>query len=162
MRVLTQAELAALSTAAAAVPRRRRNLNLHPVLEDPVQRFFNALEPGTYVRPHRHPRDDGWELFVILAGRALALTFDDAGRVLARAEMGPEAPAWGIEVPGRTWHALAALVPGTLALEVKRGPYAPLGDKDFAPWAPEEGEPGAADLERWYRRAAPGDRFSPG
>jgi cupin fold WbuC family metalloprotein len=159
MRVLDHAELDALRDAAAGSPRGRQNLNLHPELDDPVQRFFNALEPGTYVRPHRHPRDDGWELFVILAGRAVGLTFDEAGTVTARAEMGPHAPAWGMEVPGRTWHALAALEPGTLALEVKRGPYTPLTDKDFAPWAPGEEEPGAFLLERWYRRAAPGDRF---
>lgn len=159
MRTLDKGALEDLRSEAAASPRGRCNLNLHPELSDPVQRLFNALEPGTYVRPHRHPRDDGWELFVILAGRAVALTFDDAGRVLERAELGPAAPAWGVEVPGNTWHALAALEPGTLALEVKRGPYTPLTDKDFAPWAPGEEEPGAALVERWYRRAAPGARF---
>ena len=46
--------LRGLSAEAARSPRRRKNLNVHPVLEDPVQRLFNALEPGTYACSHRH------------------------------------------------------------------------------------------------------------
>ena len=44
--------LAAVCEAAAASPRLRSNHNLHG-LGDLVQRFLNALQPGTYVRPHR-------------------------------------------------------------------------------------------------------------
>lgn len=68
--------LRGLSTEAARSPRRRKNLNVHPVLEDPVQRLFNALEPGTYACPHRHARDNGWELMVVVRGAFALLCFD--------------------------------------------------------------------------------------
>ena len=42
--------LAKVCAAAAASPRLRSNHNLH-CLGDLVQRFLNALQPGTYVRP---------------------------------------------------------------------------------------------------------------
>jgi hypothetical protein len=42
--------------------------------------------------------------------------------------------------------------------EVKPGPYEPLNDKDFATWAPAEGDPAAAAFVDWYRRAMPGER----
>ena len=61
-----------MAATAADSPRLRANHNIHPVLEDPVQRFFNAMQPGTYVRPHRHSTPPRWELFVVLRG-ALAL-----------------------------------------------------------------------------------------
>jgi len=132
------------------------NLNVHPELADPVQRLFNALEPGSYVRPHRHA-PGRWELFLILRGRAVVLELEDGGRVAARCELGPGGPCLAVELEGGVWHTVAALEPGTLLFEVKPGPYTPLDDKDFAPWAPPEGEPAAAALEEWFRRARPGE-----
>ena len=46
--------IADLVKRARQTPRGRLNLNLHPRLEDPIQRLLNAGSPGTYVRPHRH------------------------------------------------------------------------------------------------------------
>lgn len=156
MLSITDDDLNDLTRAARAAGRRRMNRNLHPALTDQVQRLLNAFEPGTYVRPHRH--DAGrWELFLILRGRAALLAFDDHGRVAARHELAAAGPMRLIEVPGGTWHTLAALEPGTLLFEVKPGPYVPLTDKDFAAWAPGEGEQRAAAYEQWFRRAQPGE-----
>ena len=69
MKLLDNATLTELLATAAASPRRRANHNIHPLLEGPVQRFFNAMQPGTYVRPHRHSTPPRWELFVVLRGR---------------------------------------------------------------------------------------------
>jgi cupin fold WbuC family metalloprotein len=60
MKLLDNATLTELLATAADSPRRRANHNIHPVLEDPVQRFFNAMQPGTYVRPHRHSMPPRW------------------------------------------------------------------------------------------------------
>jgi hypothetical protein len=49
------------------------------------------------------------------------------------------------EVPAGTWHALVALERGSVFFETKPGPYVPLTDKDFAPWAPEEGSEEAGE-----------------
>jgi len=141
---------------AARSRRGRLNHNLHPTLEDPVQRFFNCLEPGSYVRPHRHTAPPRWETFVGLRGRAVVLEFDDVGRVTARCEISPEGPAVAVEIAGETWHTVAALRPGTTLFELKPGPYSPVADKDFAGWAPAEGDPDQPRWAAWIAAAVPG------
>jgi len=41
------------------------------------------------------------------------------------------------------WHSVAVLSPHAVCYEVKPGPYSQATDKDFAPWAPHEGDPAA-------------------
>lgn len=159
LTLIPEAQLRELSTTAASLPRLRKNLNVHPVLEDPIQRLFNAMAPGTYVRPHRHARPNGWELMLAIRGAFAILTFDDAGTVLERAELGVPGGLTAVEIPAHTWHAIVVLAPDTLMFEVKPGPYVAVEDKDFARWAPPEG---AADTPRfvdWYTRAQPGDHL---
>jgi hypothetical protein len=62
-----------------------------------------------------------------------------------------------VEIPPGTWHALAALEPGTVLLEVKEGPYAPAAAENFAPWAPAEGTEAVGALERWFHSARVGE-----
>ncbi|MGE5548230.1 MAG: WbuC family cupin fold metalloprotein [Solirubrobacterales bacterium] len=155
MKVVTIADMADLSARAAGQPRKRLNLNLHPVPDDPVQRMLNALEPGTYVRPHRH--EGRWELFVLLSGSCVVLTFADHGRVADRVVLSP-ATALVAEIPEGTWHTVLPLEPGTMIFESKTGPYRPAEVKDFAPWAPVEGEPGAAAFRQWLEQAQVGNR----
>jgi cupin fold WbuC family metalloprotein len=158
MRRIDTARLERLSARAAASPRLRINDNLHPALEDPVQRLCNAMEPGTYVRPHRHLEPGKWELFVVLSGAAAVLEFDDSGLVTQRTELRGGGPVLAVEIAEATWHTIVALEPGTVLFEVKRGPYLPLSDKDFAPWAPAEGEPQVPRFLHWLLQAAPGGR----
>ncbi|HEY8555453.1 MAG TPA: WbuC family cupin fold metalloprotein [Burkholderiales bacterium] len=152
-------EIAALALQAAASPRRRINLDLHEARDDAVQRLLNDLEPGTYLRPHRHW--DKWELLVHLQGAAAVLTFDPAGRVEERIELGAERVRV-VEIPPGTWHTLVALAPGTVLFEVKRGPYEPEAPAEFAFWAPCEGDSAAEAFERLLRTAEPGTRVAPG
>jgi cupin fold WbuC family metalloprotein len=157
MRTTRSEQLDQLSRRAARSARRRLNLNLHPTLDDPVQRFFNCLEPGSYVQPHRHTAPSRWEMFVALRGRAVVLEFDDAGRVTARCEISPEGPAVAVEIDGEVWHTVAALSPGTTLFELKPGPYSPVADKCFASWAPAEDDPGRSEWAAWFAAAVPGD-----
>lgn len=156
MKTLDAAFLAALGAEALERARLRTNHNVHPRSSDPVQRFLNAMEPGSYVRPHRHDRDDGWELFVALRGRAVALTFDREGTVLERVELAPDG-VFLVEIGARVWHTVAALVSGTVLFELKPGPYVAPSDKDFAAWAPLEQDPRAAALGAWYLQARAGE-----
>lgn len=150
--------LGELSARAAASPRRRANHNLHPALADPVQRLLNAMEPGTYVRPHRHlAPEPKWELFVVLAGAVAVLLFDDTGTVVERLELVADGDLRGVEVPAGCWHSLVVLRPGTVLFECKQGPYVALSDKDFAAWAPAEGEPGAAAMLARLAQATVGE-----
>lgn len=157
MKTIDIAQLADLSAQAQAAPRLRKNLNLHETLEDSVQRLLNALEPDTYVRPHRHP-DGIWEVFVLLSGACAILVFDEDGIVTERVELN-ETGIRIAEIPAGCWHGVVSLTPGTVVLETKPGPYVP---SRFAAWAPEEGQPDAAILLNWARTACVGDRFSHG
>jgi cupin fold WbuC family metalloprotein len=147
----------ALAARATASPRRRMNHNLHPTLADPIQRLLNAFEPGTYVRPHRHPQPGRWELFLCLRGRVAVLTFAADGAVRERVVLEAGGPTLAVEIPPGVCHSLASLAPGTVLFELKPGPYVALADKDFAAWAPAEGEPACAAFARWLESAAPGD-----
>ena len=146
MRVIDHALMEALMIEAAESPRRRAIVRFHEH-EEPVQRMLNALRDDSYVQPHRHADPDKVELFVALTGRLLALTFDDAGQVAAHAVLDPAGPVRGVEIPPRTWHALLALDPVAVALEIIEGPFDAATHKKFAPWAPEEAEAGLA----WMR-----------
>lgn len=158
MKLLGRDRLATLSQQAAAAPRRRSNFNIHANLDDPVQRFFNAMQPGTYVRPHRHTDPPRWELFLVLSGEIVMLAFDDDGRVESRLELAAGGEHFGVELDAGRWHALAAVTPAVM-FELKPGPYSAVTDKDFAAWAPAEGEPGSDALAAWYTTARVGDRF---
>lgn len=65
MKQITAHELTAMSEQAASVARLRAHRTLHEELSDPVQRLAIAMEPGTYIRPHRHPQT--WELLTCCA-----------------------------------------------------------------------------------------------
>jgi cupin fold WbuC family metalloprotein len=157
MKTITSRLLDELANAAVASPRRRTNHNLHPELSDPIQRLVNSMAPGTYVRPHRHADPPRWESFVALRGRAVILTFDDDGRIVWRAEVSPQGPQLAVELPAGVWHTIAVLEPATALFEVKPGPYDRLTDKDFAPWAPPEGDPASARMVEWFCAAQIGE-----
>lgn len=159
LKTISDKQLLRLMGEAAASPRLRKNLNVHRDLEDPIQRLFNAMEPGTYVRPHRHARPDGWELMLAVRGAFSIITFDEKGTVLERIDLSAAGGDMAVEIPPYTWHAVVVLAPETVMFEVKPGPYRPVEDKDFAAWAPEEGDPDAERVVAWYEVAKPGERL---
>jgi len=151
---LTAAMLEELTQQARQSPRRRANRNLHEDLSDPIQRLAIAMEPDTLVRPHRHPHT--WELLFPLRGRFVVLHFDAAGTVVHRATLGEDCQV--IENPANTWHAVLSLDPGGIIFEVKHGPYTPIAEADYAPWAPADAA--AARLNAWYDAARIGDNLN--
>lgn len=149
--------LDSLTKQARESPRHRAHFNLHPELNDPVQRLCIAMEPGTYVRPHRHSDPETWEVLMILRG-SLALTiFDEHGSVVERTILNAKGPVTAIEFPRNTLHAPVSLESGTIVFEIKQGPYKPIAEHNSASWAPAEGNPGAAQFLDWCRNAKAGD-----
>jgi cupin fold WbuC family metalloprotein len=132
LKKITPSMLESLAHQAQASPRRRANHNLHPQLDDPIQRLAIAMEPDTLLRPHRHPHT--WELLYPLAGRFIVLHFDDAGVVIARNVLGEDTAI--IETPAGGWHTVLSLDTGGVIFEVKHGPYQPVAEADYAPWSP--------------------------
>jgi cupin fold WbuC family metalloprotein len=157
MKILDNAGLAVLSSRAAEAPRLRANHNLHDVLEAPVQRLAIAMEPGTYVRPHRHVHS--WELLCPLSGALEVILFDEAGVVQGRQRLG-DGGAAVFEMPAGTWHSVISLAAGSVVFEVKEGPYRPLGADDLAAWSPAEGDAGVAGMLEFLASAPVGARYA--
>lgn len=155
MKLIDKNLVARLHQTAAAAPRLRTHHNLHPTYDDPIQRMCMAMEPRTYVRPHRHP--DKWELLLIVSGDMLVLNFDAAGKVQAVTRLIAGGETLGIETAADTWHGIATLAPATVVFECKYGPYVPTAEQDFAPWAPPEGHARCAEFETWFKQARVGD-----
>ncbi|HBB31779.1 MAG TPA: cupin fold metalloprotein, WbuC family [Cyanobacteria bacterium UBA8803] len=110
--------------------------------EEKVQRTLIALQPGTYVRPHRHVRDssdNGFEMLLVLQGAIGVLLFDEQGEVITQEEISAEAQTYGVELAEGIYHTAIALSPDTLILEIKEGPYIPHLDKEFLSHFPLEG-----------------------
>jgi cupin fold WbuC family metalloprotein len=108
---------------------------------------------GTYIAPHRHLDPPKPEAFVVLEGELAFFTFDDEGRIATRHLLGRD-PV-GIDVRAGVWHSMAVLSEHAVCYEVKPGPYAPVTDKTFAPWAPREGDPRATEYLEWLVGQAP-------
>jgi cupin fold WbuC family metalloprotein len=149
---LDRIALHSLSEEAVASPRLRMNRNLH-AMEDPVHRLFNAIEPGSYIRPHRHLHPPKTETMVAVAGRLGFLSFRDDGSVEETVLLDAAGDVFGVDVPAGVWHSFVSLAPGTVAFEAKAGPYVPAGEGDAAPWAPRESDPAAVRLEAGWRNA---------
>jgi len=143
IQVLDAALFERLLEQARESPRLRTNHNFHLSMEDNPHRFLNVMVRGTYVTPHRHCDPPKSESFLVLAGEVGFFAFDDSGRV-AKALMLGRDPV-GIDIQPGVWHTLAVLSDTAICYEVKPGPYAAANDKDFAPWAPREGDPSASD-----------------
>jgi cupin fold WbuC family metalloprotein len=93
MKIITAEIIAELLSSAAASPRKRKNLNLHAELTDPIARFLNAGIAGTYVRPHRH-RIGKWELVSVLQGRFDLVIFTSEGVIKTAFPSALRAQAW--------------------------------------------------------------------
>lgn len=148
-----------LSQQALLSPRLRDNYNFHERPEDRVQRLCIALEPDSYVRPHRHREPDKWEFLIALKGGCLLLLFERDGTVAERHILHPGGDLRGIEIPPDTWHTLLAEESGTVIMEIKQGPYIPVSFSNFAEWSPRETSPRVKAYQEWCRRAKPGARF---
>ncbi|HLN74909.1 MAG: WbuC family cupin fold metalloprotein [Methylococcaceae bacterium] len=149
MKIISDQTLSELSQKAALLPRRRLNLNFHEELSDPINRMLNAFELGTYIQPHKHENPDKREVFIVLRGSLLLVIFDDSGNPIDFILLDPAKGTHAIEIPAGVWHSVISLAQGTVVYEIKDGPYIQPLDKNFASWAPKEGD---MDCENYLSR----------
>jgi cupin fold WbuC family metalloprotein len=152
IQAITTATLDELLARARQSPRQRAIQILHDGAWEHAHRMLNALMPGTYVRPHRHPDKYKGEGFILLRGRLAVLIFDEAGTLNHEAScvLSHADGCYGMDIPPGVWHALVALEESVI-YETKGQPaggYVQDSDKDFAPWSPGEGEHGALEFVR--------------
>jgi cupin fold WbuC family metalloprotein len=107
--------------------------------------MLNALEPDSYVQPHRHLDPAKDETIVAVRGRFGVVLFDADGGITETGVIAPDGAAVGIDIPHGRFHTILALEPGAVFFEAKAGPYVPVAPGERAPWAPAEDDPAAPD-----------------
>lgn len=143
VQLIDDALLDATLARARTAPRGRTNHNFHPDMASNPHRFLNAWTRGSYAAPHRHLEVPKPESFIVLRGELVLFLFDDVGAVTETHILGRDG-VLGIDIAPGLWHTLTALTDTAICFEVKAGPYDAATDKEFAPWAPREGDPAAA------------------
>jgi len=152
-RRIDQQLFAQVAAEARQHPRLRLNHNFHQE-QDHVQRFLNVLQPGTYVRPHRHRRNGsgtGFECFLVLQGAIGLLLFNSEREIQQQLHLSARGPTHGIEIAEDQFHTLVALEADSVIFELKQGPYQPAQDIDFLIGFPQEGTTEAAMQESQWR-----------
>lgn len=140
---ISRSELEVLISKSLASPRKREfkcsrsseNGNIPGII-------LNVFQPGTYVRPHRHPMSDGKEIWIPIQGLIRAIIFDNDGNVADNFSISPSQNVY-FEIPAGTYHSAIAEQPDSVLLELYQGIYNPTTYKAFPQWAPEEESPAA-------------------
>jgi len=149
MKTVTSDLLRRLSEQAGASPRLRKNHNFHRCDESRCHRLLNAVEPASYIRPHRHLDPEKDEAFILMSGKLGVVVFSDDGTAAETVLLSHDSGTLVADIPSGIFHTAVSLEPGTVFFEAKAGPYVPLSDAEKAPWAPADDDPAAtAYLER--------------
>jgi cupin fold WbuC family metalloprotein len=153
MQIINRQVLDQLSELARHNPRLRKNWNIHPHDAFPAHRLLNAMEPASYIRPHRHLDPSKDETFLIVRGRLGVLLFDESGAVTGSAFLDAEGETLGVDIPAGVFHTAVSLAKGTIFFEAKAGPYLPLTEEEKAPWSPEDGSAAVGDYLHSLKKA---------
>jgi cupin fold WbuC family metalloprotein len=137
---------------AGKSPRRRANQCFHSP-EETLQRMVNSCRSDTYVGPHRHGSHVKIEIFFVLKGKGVMVSFDDRGEITSCVTLDEKGPVKMVEIPPQNWHALVVFSEEASFLEIVEGKYDPVLHKELPKWAPEEGKPGVKEyLDNLKRR----------
>lgn len=148
---IDQALLQQTTTEARTSPRLRKNANFHPRDDFPAHRLINAMQPGSYVRPHKHLDVSKDETILAVQGRFGYISFNEEGQIEEVIELAPGGPVFGIDIPHGTTHTILALEPNSVFFEAKAGPFVPLSEQEIAAWSPAEGTDEAQALWLTWR-----------
>lgn len=138
MKIIDLELLSQLADEARRSPRLRQNRNLHPSNESRCHRLLNAIEPASYIRPHRHLDPEKDEAFILMRGSLGIVLFADDGSVAATVCLNHAIGNLAADIPHAVYHTAVSLETGTVFYEAKAGPYLPLAEDEKAVWAPED------------------------
>lgn len=149
MKIVDRRLLEQVSSEALASPRLRNNHNIHRSDESRCHRLLNAIEPGSYIRPHRHLDPEKDEAFILMKGRLGVVTFADDGAIAETVLLSHSGGNFAVDIPHGVYHSAVSLEHGTVFYEAKAGPYLPLTEEEYALWSPEDCDPQSMEfLER--------------
>jgi cupin fold WbuC family metalloprotein len=138
--------------ASRGSPRRRMIQPFHRSAQDTLHRMLNAVQPDSYVRPHRHLDPPKAEAWVVLRGAMVFFTFEEDGAIRDCIEVRAGGPAFGVDLIPGVFHAFLAIEADTVVYEVKTGPYSASNDKEFARFSPAEGADEASDYLEYLQQ----------
>lgn len=143
MIVVTRAMVAEVAAEARVNARRRKNMNFHTSDEARCHRLLNAIEPDSYIRPHRHLDPEKDESFILMSGSLAIITFTDSGDVIETVVLSAAKGNLAAELPSGVYHTAFSLESGTVFYETKAGPYRQLTSDEVAEWTPAADDPQA-------------------
>lgn len=112
-----------LSAEAKQNPRLRKNLDLRNSSEDNSQRMLNAIEPGTVMPIHRHPKTS--TTVIILRGSMRQNFYNDNGELTESIILNSADEIRAVQIEKGRWHNLESLEEGTVIFEAKDGMWEP-------------------------------------
>ena len=140
---IDEADLDLLRDAVKKTPKRRARINAHPDSGDALHEMLIAIEPGSYIRPHKHPAKS--ESFHIVEGEVDIVVFDDEGQIVRvvplSARGGKGSFYYRMSQP--YFHTLVIKSDLLIVHEITNGPFKPEGTV-FAHFAPADGDEQAA------------------
>jgi cupin fold WbuC family metalloprotein len=134
-----QNELNTLKAAAKASVKRRARINAHPDAEDALHEMIIAIDPASYIRPHKHPGKS--EAFHIIEGEVDIIVFSDEGAIERIVLLGPPGSrrAFYYRMSAPFFHTLIIRSEILIVHEITNGPFRPQ-TAVFADFAPDECE----------------------
>lgn len=150
--VINEAFLTKAIEVSRKSPRGRVILPFHKNNSESLHRMFNAMQPMSYVQPHRHSSPPKDESVIVIKGSICYVVFDDFGNIDRYFKLSAGSSEFGVDTIAGIFHTFFAIESDTVLFEVKPGPYQKASDKDFASWAPVEGSASAeAYLKELYK-----------
>jgi cupin fold WbuC family metalloprotein len=129
-------EILFLKTALVESGRGRVRVNLHSSDEDGLHEMFIAINPGSYIRPHRHRGKS--EAFHLVHGAVDIIVFDEGGEIdniVQLSAAGPGAFYYRLSEP--LYHTVVVRSEILVFHEITNGPFRP-EQSDLAAFAPDE------------------------
>ncbi len=118
-------DIEVLRQAVRKTPKGRARINAHPGSDDELHEMIIAIEPGSYIRPHKHPGN--------------IVVFSEAGnieRIVSLAAKGGRHPFY-YRMSTPHFHTLIIRSDLLVVHEITNGPFLPTGTI-YAAFAPEE------------------------
>jgi cupin fold WbuC family metalloprotein len=126
-----------LRLAVRKTPKRRVRINAHPGSDDGLHEMIIAIEPNSYIRPHKHPGKS--EAFHIIEGQVDIVVFNDDGAIDRIVSLGAKGGPHPFYYRMSTAHFHTLIIRSDLLVvhEITNGPFFP-GGTVYADFAPEE------------------------
>lgn len=112
-----------------------------------IQIIYNAIQPESYVQPHKHNYE---EFFTCIYGEMGLVTFDNEGGLKDKVLLS-NVDTLLYPVGKNVWHSIFSLKRDSLFKVISLGPYRD-GLKKFAPWAPKEELPKSREIIEYMKR----------